>query len=623
MLISVANLNKYYGARRLLNDVSFRVDAGARIGLIGANGCGKTTLLRILVGLEHAESGAVNVPRSVRIGYLEQEPELDPDATVYQAALSAFDDLRALETRMRELERDISEADEARRPGLTRGHGELLERFERSGGYDHESRVRAALEGVGFAPAARGRRVRRLSGGERSRLALVRLLLKAPGLLLLDEPTTHLDLNGVEWLERFLAKYPGGALLVSHDRAFLDRVANRIFEIERARLETYSGGYSRYAEIKAARLLEQRRLYERRQEFIAREEAFIRRYGAGQRHKEARGRQKRLDRLERPDKPHEERAANMRFEAGASPGALCLRVRGLALRFRSRTLFEDLDFDLHPGDRAGIVGPNGCGKTSLLNILLGRLDPSGGLVERGHNLRVGYYDQLQEGLRPSRTALDEVWDLQRTRDEKDVRDLLALFRFSGDDVLKTVSDLSGGERGRLALAKLMAQAPNLLALDEPTEPLDIPSREALENALSEYRGAVIVVSHDRYFLNRVVDKILVFEPPRIRVINGDYALYESIRAREGGGSEASSPAAQRPRAAQGAERPAISKNRFSRIESRIIELEGEMERIDALLRTPEVYSDGVRARRLTARRETAALELDQLNEQWDQAAEQM
>ena len=621
MLISVSNVCKFYGAREVLHDVGFQVHAGRRVGLVGANGCGKTTLLRILVGTEGAEAGSVRSPRGVRIGYLEQEPDLDPEATVETAALSAFDDLRAIEKEMREIEGRIAGADADERADLARLHGDFLERFEREGGYEHESRARAALEGVGFGPEERTRRVGGLSGGERSRVALARLLLRQPDLLLLDEPTNHLDLAGVEWLEQFLCRYPGGALIVSHDRAFLDHVTTDIYEIERSRLTAYPGAYTRFQEIKAERRLEQRRAYERQQEFIAAEEAFIRRYGAGQRYKEARGRRKRLDRVERLERPHGEHRVAMDFRAAARSGAICYRVRGLTKRFGAHTLFEGLDFELYPGERAGIVGPNGCGKTTLLKVLLGQAEASEGEVERGHNLTLGYYDQLQEGLRDASTPLDEVWDFQRKWKETQVRDLLALFLFREDDVHKRVGDLSGGERGRLALAKLMAQAPNVLILDEPTHHLDIPSREALEAALSAYDGAVLTVSHDRYFLNRVVSKLLVFETCRVRVVNGDYALYERLRdgRRAPGNPETTSPATVAPER----KTAAVSKNRLARIEARIIELEEALEELDAQLLKPEVYAAGERIRGLTRRREETTAELEDLNAQWDAAAEGM
>ena len=620
MLITVSNVCKFYGAREVLHEVGLQLHAGQRVGLVGANGSGKTTLLRILVGMEGAESGEVRTPRGVRIGYLEQEPDLDPDATVEAAALSAFDDLRAIEREMREIEGRIAEAEASERADLARLHGEFLERFEREGGYEHESRARAALDGVGFGPEERVRPVGGLSGGERSRLALARMLLRQPDLLLLDEPTNHLDLAGVEWLEQFLRRYPGGALVVSHDRAFLDNVATGVYEIERSRLTTYPGNYARFQEIKAERRLAQRRAYEKQQEFIASEEAFIRRYGAGQRYKEARGRRKRLDRVERLERPAEARRVRMSFRAAKPSGAICYRVRGLAKRFGERTLFEGLDFELYPGERAGIVGPNGCGKTTLLKVLLGQADVGEGEVDRGHNLTIGYYDQFQEGLRDDSTPLDEVWDLQRKWNEVEVRDLLALFLFRGDDIHKRVGDLSGGERGRLALAKLMAQAPNLLVLDEPMRHLDIPSREALERALSGFDGAVLAVSHDRYFLNRVVSKLLVFEPPRIRVVNGDYALYERMRAEL---DAPPMPKAEAERPAPKRKAPPISKNRLARIEARIIELEEALEELDARLRDPEVYADGDRVRELTSRRVDVSAELGDLNAQWEAAAEAM
>jgi len=622
MLLNAVNVNKTYGAQVVLRGVSFELHSGQRVGVVGANGTGKTTLLRILAAMETPDSGEVSRARGLRLGYLEQEPALDPGLSVYQAALAAFDDLRGLEQRLRDLEREIAEAGGARRASLTRAHGDLLERFERSGGYDHESRVRATLAGVGFAPGALNRPVEKLSGGERSRVALARLLLRDPDALLLDEPTNHLDLAGVEWLEQFLLRYRGGAVIVSHDRWFLDRVATSIVELAGAAAESFPGNYSRYVEIRAARRLERMRAFEKQQDFIAREEDFIRRYGAGQRAKEARGRQTRLNRVERLERPPEERSVRIRFHVERPSGEICFRVRGLGHGFGGRRLFEKLSFDLNQGDRMGIVGPNGCGKSTLIKILMGHFAPAEGDVRQGHNLRIGYYDQFQGGLDPNRSALDEVWEAKRGLNEVEVRDLLALCRVSGDDALKRVADLSGGEKGRVALAKLIVQAPNILVLDEPTHHLDIPSREALEEALAQYDGTILVVSHDRFFLNRATSRTLVFEPPAVRVIEGPYEMYERLRARQEAPAAPAPPAAA-PRPAKPAppKRPAISKNRFAQLEARIIELEEEMAAIDAKLLQPETYANGAKAREMTERRKRVEAELAELNAQWEQAAE--
>ena len=616
MLVSCSDISKSYGAQKVLQGVSLQVREGQRAGLVGANGTGKTTLLRIISGGETADVGIVETARGLRIGYLEQEPSLDPVHTVYVAALSAFDELRRIETRLREVEHAMAESDERVRERLAREHGELLEQFERGGGYDHESRTHAVLAGVGFDADALPRAVSKLSGGERSRVALARLLLKDVDVLLLDEPTNHLDLAGVEWLEQFLARSKAGVVVVSHDRLFLDRVATCIFELERTELESYPGNYSRYLEIRAARRKERQRQYAKQQEFIAKEEAFIRRYKAGQRCKEARGRQKRLARVERVDRPVEERDVVIRFEAERASGEVCVRARDLACRFGDRTLFEGLRFELYRGDRMGVVGPNGCGKTSLLRMVLGELAPSTGEVELGHKLKIGYFDQLQAGLDASRSVLDEVWEIRRTLNEVDVRDLLGLFRFSGDDVLKRVGDCSGGERSRVALAKLIVDAPNVLVLDEPTHHLDIPSREALEQALLGYDGTVLAVSHDRFFLNKVVSKLLVFEPEGVRLIHGNYESYEQTRRPEA----ESQPKATRDAPAKAAT-PAMSKNRFARLEQQIMALEAERAEVERKLQLPENSTDGDKVRALNLRMREVETRLAELNAQWDLATE--
>jgi len=617
MLVGLSNVTKSFGAQRVLDGVSFQVHKGRRVGLVGANGSGKTTLLRMIAGAETPDSGAVEIARGVTIGYLAQEPALDGRQTVREAALSAFAELRGVEARLREVEQAMAEAGDERGGDLARVHGDLLERFERGGGYEHESRAEAALHGLGFGEEALDRAVGDLSGGERTRVALARLLLRDVALLLLDEPTNHLDLAGVEWLEQFLARYRGGVLVVSHDRQFLDRVATSIVEIERGRAEAYPGNYTRFREIKQARRLEWRRRYEQQQEFIAREESFVRRYGAGQRAREARGRQTRLERLERIAPPPAEARVAMRFRCEQPSGEVVVRCRGLTLGLGGRTLARDVRFEVARGERLGIVGPNGCGKTTLLRAVLGQVAPVSGAVELGHKVRIGYYDQLLAGLHADRTVLDEVWEERRTLNEVDVRDLLALFRLTGDDVLKRVGDCSGGERSRVALARLIVQAPNLLVLDEPTHHLDIPSREALEQALLEYEGTIVVVSHDRYFLNRIVSKLLVFEPEGVRLVHGNYAFYEQARPPEARAEPAPRDEPRRKKSA------GLSKNRFARLEARIIELEEAQGEIERRLQLPDVYSDGEQVRSLMLRRREIESELDELNAQWEQAAEAM
>jgi ATP-binding cassette subfamily F protein 3 len=409
--------------------------------------------------------------------------------------------------------------------------------------------------------------------------------------------------------------------VVSHDRLFLDRTVTSIVELEGGRMEGYPGNYSRYVEIRAARRLEQRRRFEEQQDFISREEAFIRRYGAGQRSREARGRRKRLNQLERLERPSAEQRVRMSFRADRLSGEVVLRAEDLACRYGDRTLFEGVRFDLYRGERMGVVGPNGCGKTSLLRMALGQTAPAAGRIALGQNLRVGYYDQLQAGLNPDRTVLDEVWELRRTMNENDVRDMLALFRFHGDDVMKRMGDCSGGERGRVALAKLMIESPNFLILDEPTHHLDIPSHEALEEALLDYDGTILVVSHDRFFLNRIVSRLLVFEPTRTRVIYGDWTSYEEARQAEEA-AKAAPPTP--PRAPSPPRKPAaMSKNRFAQLEARIIQLEEERARIEGELVKPEIYTDGDKVRRIMLRRREVEGELADLNAQWDAAAEAM
>ena len=614
-LVQLCNVNLSFGARRVLEGVSTTLHRGDRVGLIGANGSGKTSLLRVIAGRLVPESGAVHVRRGLRIGLLEQEPDLPRDGTVLQAALAALDEVAAIERRMREIERAVAEASPHARPPLLKELGRLQQRFEHARGYERESRAAAVLAGVGFRQEELDRPVASLSGGERSRLALAQILLHQADLLLLDEPTNHLDLQGVEWLEEFLLKkYRGAVVLVAHDRAFLDRTVTRIAELSEGRLAEYPGNYAAYVALKAERLRAQERAFEKQQAFVAKEEEFYRRYHAAQRAREAKGRMKRLARIERLEAPRDERSISLEFALRRDPAEICLRAEGLAKGYGGRLLFQNLDLEVKRGERIGIVGPNGCGKTTLLKTLLGLLPPDSGRVRIGQNVVVGYLPQIIADLAPDRTILDEVWERRRTLTEAEVRGLLGRFLFSGDDVLKRLGDLSGGERKRVVFASLIVvEAPNLLFLDEPTNHLDIASREALEAALADFPGTIVAVSHDRYFLNRIADRLIVMDGRSARVFHGRYADY----AAERDAARRPPAPAESPRPKSGPRRaPRLSKNRLARLEQEISALERERTSLEAAMADPANYANPEKARSLPARYAEVKAALERLYDLW-------
>ena len=618
-LVQCNDVSVSFAAQRVLDGVSVSVYEGERVGLMGANGTGKTTLLRVCAGVLAPEAGTVAMSRGLRVGFLEQEPNLPPDANVHDAALAAFADVLQIEARMREVEHEIAHADEARRKTLLHELGELQGRFEHAGGYEHERRTAAVLTGLGLGEETFTRPVSVLSGGEKSRLALARLLLREAGMLLLDEPTNHLDLDGIEWLEGFLTKtYRGGVLMVSHDRMFLDRTVTRILELDAARLESYPGNYSKYVELKQERVVTQQRAYEKQQVFIRKEEEFYRRYHAAQRGREAKGRMKRLARLERIEAPKRSKQIRARFGQERDSSEVCLRVEGLCKSYREQRLFSGLEIEVYRGERIGIIGANGSGKTTLLRVLLGEVEPDGGKVTYGRHAAVGYLPQLAADAGSDRTALDEVWERQRTLDEVEVRNVLGRFLFSGDDeVNKRLRDLSGGERKRVSLACLMIERPNVLFLDEPTNHLDIPSRVALEAALAEYPGTVIAVSHDRYFLNLMAQKLIAVDGERSCVVYGTYDDYERTKAAgRKSGIDASEVAAAETRGRTTAPKRKLSKNRRARLEHEIAALEAAKEELERQLADPALYSDAERSQSVPLRFKQVSEKLEALYFKW-------
>ncbi len=530
-IITLSGVTKSYAGHKVLRGIDLQVDPKEHVALVGANGSGKSTLLRVVSGREHADDGSVQRHRRISVGYLAQEASFQSRRTLREALLEAFAGLRQQQAQLRLLEAELAAAGAnpaAWSPETLERYTELMERFEQHGGYSYEQRLEQVLTGLGFERDQWDRPARELSGGQRTRAHLGRLLLEEPDVLLLDEPTNHLDLSTTEWLENFLITWPHTLIVVSHDRYFLDRVTKRTIEIVDGKLESYPAPYTRFVEQRAERYARRHKEYVAQQETIAKTEDFIRRFRAGQRAREARGRQTRLDRVERlTDVPREER---LHIDLASSPasGQVVLATTRLRIGFKDKQLLRVANTQVLRGAKIALLGPNGCGKSTLLRTLVGELTPLGGAFEWGHNVQLGYYAQAHEGLDPKRTALQEIMDA-RPMSEEAARSFLARFLFTGDDAFKHIGNLSGGERSRVALAKLTLQPSNLLLLDEPTNHLDIPAREVLEEVLREYDGTVIMVSHDRYFISAVADQIWAAEDGIVRIYEAGYAQYLTLR----------------------------------------------------------------------------------------------
>ncbi len=623
--MTVSGLSKSYGALDLFSDLSFAIPPRARIGLVGANGVGKTTLLRILLGLEEPSAGSVQRARGLRVGYLPQEARLDSQRTLWQECLTVFGDLLERQAQLGELETAM--ADPSQAESALEAYGKLQAEFEQLGGYTFETRAAQVLSGLGFRRSDFNRPLAQLSGGQRTRAALAKLLLENPDLLLLDEPTNHLDIQAIEWLETYLREWEGAAVIVSHDRYFLDQVVNSIWEMTPA-LEIYPGNYSAYLALREERY--QRRLeeYQAQQELIEKELDFIRRNLAGQNTRQAQGRRKRLERLleeARLSPPRQPRRLQFQMQAVNRSGDLVIRTRGLAVGYHDegRPLFDAPDLILRRGECAAIIGPNGAGKTTFLKTLLEQTPPFSGEVQLGASLKIGYFAQAHEGLNPAHTLMDAIAEVSPDWLPAQIRDYLARFLFTGDDVFKTVEMLSGGERGRLALARLALQGANLLLLDEPTNHLDLPSQEALQSLLADYNGTILLVSHDRYLIDALATQIWEVLPGErtLRVFEGSYSQYKEWLAAQTAAEAARRSQEKAARAERKDARNEPSRNQRQRrqavidgLEAEISGLEKQLAEISRRLENPP--ADPLEVSRLGEEYQQIQRKLDEYLQRW-------
>ena len=530
IILSIQNLVKSFGVNVVLKDVNLTLQQGDRMGLVGVNGSGKSTLMKIIAGLDAPDGGQLSLSRGLRVGYLAQQCMITPGNTVWGELEQVFEPVFRMEERLRALEHEMADAhdDAAAFDRLSREYDRLTSAFEEANGYGWKSAVAGVLTGLGFTSAQYDQPADSLSGGERTRLCLARLLLQRPDLLLLDEPTNHLDLETTQWLEGYLQSYRGSVLVISHDRYFMDNVCTCMAELLMGTVEQYDGNYTRYMRQREERFEARMKAYELQQKEIERQQAIIARYRMFNREKSIRAaesREKALERMEKLEKPVDERAIRFRFRARRRTGEDVLALTDLSKGFEGKHLFEHLTLRLRAGDRVALIGPNGVGKSTLLRLIVGELAPDTGAVRFGANVDLGYYDQHQASLHEDKTVLDEVWDRFPRMEQSDVRGALGLFLFTGDDVFQPIRSLSGGEKGRVALTALMLREYNLLLLDEPTNHLDMDSREVLEAALSDFQGTILTVSHDRYFINRVANRVVEMRPDGVTEYLGNYDDY--------------------------------------------------------------------------------------------------
>ena len=634
ILMTVQGVSKSFGMKSVLKDISLTLQQGARMGLIGVNGSGKSTLFRLIAGQMEPDEGTISLMRGTRVGMLTQEADIQSDLTVREELSRVFEPVREMERRLRALEEEMAQKheDEAELDRLSREYARLTDRFEDAGGYEWPSRIQGVLAGLGFAKGREDQPASVLSGGEKTRLCLARLLLTQPDLLMLDEPTNHLDLSSIQWLEETLKKYRGTVLIISHDRYFMNSVCDCMAEISMRRLVQYEGNYDQFTVKRQADIERQIREYKLQQAEIARQQAIIQRYRMYNREKSIRAaesREKRLEKMERLERPVDEQHVRFSFEARRRSGDDVLKVHGLAKGFEGRRLFENFDLHLRAGDRVAIIGPNGVGKSTLLNIIARKLKADAGEVEFGANVDLGYYEQHQTGLDPEKDVLNELWDAFPRLDLDRVRSVLALFLFTGDDVYKKISMLSGGEKGRVSLCKLMLKRDNLLLLDEPTNHLDMDSREVLEGALEDFDGTILTVSHDRYFINRVADRIIEMRPDGVKEYLGNYDDYLEKKRREEAGLEDA--------AASGMTKTQLDKQRrkerllregkkalekqLEAAEARIANAEKEIQDLETRMADPELYQRPDEARETARRHAELQAGMDALYEEWEALSE--
>lgn len=637
IILSCNNLTKSFGVESILENISFTVNEGDKIGVIGVNGTGKTTLFKIISGIYGYDSGEIYTSKDCEIGYLEQNTNFYSDNTIFTEVLEVFSDLIKMEEDLRKMECEISDkSSETNSPDLQKlmdNYSHKLELFQNSNGYGYKSEAKGVLKGLGFNDEELEKPIKILSGGEKTRVLLAKLLLKKPTLLLLDEPTNHLDSDALEWLELFLKQYKGTVILISHDRYFLDQSVNRIFEIHNKKLKAYNGNYSYYVEKSAIDKEIERKTYEDQQKEIKKQEESIERlkaYGREKHLKRARSKEKALSKIEVLDKPDGERKrAKIKFIPAVESGNDVLAVRDVEMSFPDKVLFKDLNLDIYRGEKVALIGPNGAGKSTLFKIIMNEIQPMEGDVKFGTNVNTAYFHQEQKTLNLENSVIDEIWDANPHLTQTEVRNMLGAFLFENEDVFKKISSLSGGERARVAILKLILSQSNFLLLDEPTNHLDIDSKEVLEEALVNYTGTIFTISHDRYFLNKVVDKILVLGENGVTEYLGNYDYYieKKIQLSEMNKEENTETKTktqlkeEKRKEKEQREIERRSKNKIKKLEDDIEQTEKKIAGLDMMLCQEEIYSNPEKSKEVNLEKAELEDKLASLYEKWEQIME--
>lgn len=628
LILSSSHISKSYIVDTILEDISFNVNEKDKIGIIGLNGTGKTTLFNIIAGETDKDTGDLYIQRGLKIGYLKQHTRIDSSNSIFEECLTCFTHLIKMEEDLRVLEENMAKNanNEKLLESTMAEYGSLSESFTQGNGYGYRSEIKGVLKGLGFLEDDFNKNVNILSGGQKSRLELAKLLLKKPDLLLLDEPTNHLDIDAVIWLEKYIKEYSGSALIISHDRYFLDNVVNRIFYLENKKLHPYNTDYSGFMKQRKNELEVLKKQYEDQQKEIKIQEEIIQRfknYGGSRYIKQAQSREKLLNKMKVIDIDRENKKTRIKFEPKIKSGNDVLKVSKVYKSFGDNVLLKDISFNIYAKEKVGLLGANGIGKTTLFKIILGQVMKDCGEVIFGHNVHEGYFDQEMEGLNLDNMVMEEIWDQNPKFTYYDIRTVLSQFLFIGDEILKEIRDLSGGERARLSLLKLMLSKANFLLLDEPTNHLDIDSKEVLEDALRDYEGTVFVISHDRYFLNRVTNKTLELTKEGIMEYLGNYDYYiekkdelANIDEEEYNQKTKTQARLERKKEKNQLINERNRKNKLRALEEEIEDLEMKLEEIDAILSDNKIYNSHEDVVKISQKRENIGLKLDNLYEKW-------
>lgn len=635
MIIAQAqDLEQRFGGNTIFSNISFSVPDNARIGLVGPNGAGKTTLLKIMTGQQEPTSGQFTINKGLKVGYIAQENALDENKTIWDEMLTVFDNLIEKNKRITKMQEQIAEHPEDE--DLLKRYDQLAYDFEQEGGFTYQAEIKSILNGFNFKENTWQKVIGTLSGGEKTRLAFVKLLLQKPPVLLLDEPTNYLDLDTLDWLEAFLKNYQGAIITVSHDQYFLDHLANQIFELNFGKLTTFKGNYSQYVKERELMDNQQEAAYEKQQEKIKKEEEFIQKnLVRASTTKRAQSRRKALDKMERIKPPKHKQKVRINFTSDRPSGKEVLIAKDLTIGYPDKTMVSDIDFQVNKNDRVAIIGPNGIGKSTLLKTIMKKLEPKDGSIKYGASLDIGYYDQELQSLDPSKTVLDTIWDRHKTMPEKDVRSILASFLFTAEDIDKTVGQLSGGQKARLTLTVLSLEKDNFLLMDEPTNHLDIEAKEVLEQALDNYDGTLLFVSHDRYFINELANKIISVRDGHAKIYNGNYSYYLDEKAKQ-------AAAVQEAKAEQTESATSTNQNKgklsyqeqkardsqkrkleraVSDAEARIEKLENEEQEIQTEMANPDIAASFEKLGPLQEKLSAVQEQLAQANSDWENALE--